>query len=544
MLSILVIITTGSQKRFVKSAPVVKLFLSYSQDDKAWVHELWRALRDRAGHDARMDSYILPVARWRSAALQNIADCDCFIYILTPKSAESSYCQAELEHALALNKPIVPLILKPCDYPASLETCCVQYQSIVDDMDMGDVLLVIAHTLGQIGIDTLRDNPQAEKESAQIFEVFSLAEETLESDVARAAALFQHVVEVDPQGWGLSAAERLTEIRFEQAQNYANIVQMASNPERLKAARVAAHDFVEKYGAGYDPIGTLSGLLEQVTTPPPVPAILIDVLSNAESPIAEPQPAHDLTLPGHLRPLDILPPPFAWIDIPAGEVTLDQGGYVPKGGQTFDVPAFAIAKYPLTNAQFGKFIDAQGYSQPRWWTVEGWQAREKERWTEPRNWSDRQFNQPDYPVVGVSWFEAVAFCLWLGEITGEKIMLPTAQQWQRAAQGDSNQDYPWGDTFDKTRCNFDGQGTTPVNQYEGIGDSPFGVVDMSGNAWEWCVTEYGSGDIDINKTVNSRELRGSSWLYSYTSIPSVADRDGSAPSAGYCYVGFRCVRLV
>jgi formylglycine-generating enzyme required for sulfatase activity len=115
----------------------------------------------------------------------------------------------------------------------------------------------------------------------------------------------------------------------------------------------------------------------------------------------------------------------------------------------------------------------------------------------------------------VSWYEAVAFCAWLSAKTGEAIRLPTEQEWQRAAQGDTKWAYPYGDTFDKAKCNFNTKGTTPVTQYEGKGkgDSPFGVVDMSGNVYEWCATDYETGAQDVNVNANRRVLRGGSWWY-------------------------------
>jgi formylglycine-generating enzyme required for sulfatase activity len=214
--------------------------------------------------------------------------------------------------------------------------------------------------------------------------------------------------------------------------------------------------------------------------------------------------------------LTLLPAPFAWIDIPAGRVIVNN--------QTFDVPPFAIAKYPITNAQFKLFIDAGGYDTQRWWTSDGWQARlagiayvgsswkpTGKAWIEPRYWRDKKRNGADYPVVGVSWFEAAAFCAWLRETTGENIVLPSEQQWQRAAQGDDGRAYPYGAKFDKNRCNFNTSRTTPVRHYEGKGDSPFGVVDMSGNVWEWCLTDYDTGHQDENRTCERRVLRGGSW---------------------------------
>lgn len=207
----------------------------------------------------------------------------------------------------------------------------------------------------------------------------------------------------------------------------------------------------------------------------------------------------------------LLPGPFEWVDIPGGEVTLEAGGYVPEGGKTYKVEPFKIAKYPLTNAQFALFIEAKGYENQNWWTADGWKLKQKESWKEPRFWQDKKWNQLDYPVVGISWYESAAYCAWLSKTTSEKITLPTEQQWQRAAQGDTSWDYPWGQEFDENRCNFDRQGTTLVTHYPN-GASPYGVMDMSGNVWEWCLTDYETGSINLNGT-NVRVLRGGSWDY-------------------------------
>jgi formylglycine-generating enzyme required for sulfatase activity len=84
----------------------------------------------------------------------------------------------------------------------------------------------------------------------------------------------------------------------------------------------------------------------------------------------------------------------------------------------------------------------------------------------------------------------MAFAQWLNSATEQNILLPTEQQWQRAAQGDDERVYPWGNEWDESRCNLGGDDLTPVTQYEGKGDSPFGVVDMIGNVFEWCRNEY------------------------------------------------------
>lgn len=255
---------------------------------------------------------------------------------------------------------------------------------------------------------------------------------------------------------------------------------------------------------------------------------------------------------------DILPAPFEWVDIPAGPVTLvndwddNEKVYLKKGQpQTVNVPAFSIAKYPVTNDQFRKFIDAGGYKQQKWWTPDGWQVREKEKWVEPRFWTDQKWNRADYPVVGVSWYEAIAFCNWMHEASGENIILPTEPQWQRAAQArpdgsDSGRGFPWGDKWESGRCNNsvspeDSNSTTPVTQYEGKGDSLCGAVDLSGNVWEWCLTAYLTGKDDLNGT-DVRVLRGGSWFNNYSDYFRADYRNRLNPNYRVNNGGFRISR--
>jgi len=250
--------------------------------------------------------------------------------------------------------------------------------------------------------------------------------------------------------------------------------------------------------------------------------------------------------PARSNPLDqvkaILPEPFEWCAIPGGEVTLDEGGYVHSNNRKSTVQPFQIAKYPVTNAQFGKFIEAGGYDSPQWWTVEGWQRKQAEGWTKPRFWQDRKWNGEEHPVVGVSWFEAVAFCNWLSEAAKTSISLPTDQQWQRAAQGDDGRTYPWGEQFDSYRANTnrdDIESTTPVTQYEGKGDSPYGVVDMAGNVWEFCLTEF-EGGVNGQNGVAWRVLRGGSWN-NIRRDAQTTSRFSTDPNDWYNDIGFRIV---
>jgi formylglycine-generating enzyme required for sulfatase activity len=246
--------------------------------------------------------------------------------------------------------------------------------------------------------------------------------------------------------------------------------------------------------------------------------------------------------------VNLMPAPFEWINIPAGRGVMQTH----DANITLDIPPqpYQISKYPITNAQYAKFMDAGGYNHQGWWTDQGWELCQKEKWTQPRYWTDANFNSATHPVVGVSWFEAVAFCLWLSDVTGEKIMLPTEAQWQYAAQGDDGRLYPWGDDWDENRCNHDVEGkgigkTTSVTQFEGKnkGDSPFGVVDMAGNVWEWCLTDYDNLTNDMNSNATKRVLRGGSWNNSYASNLRAPYRSWVSPRFRNDNYGVRCVLI-
>lgn len=133
------------------------------------------------------------------------------------------------------------------------------------------------------------------------------------------------------------------------------------------------------------------------------------------------------------------------------------------------VATFAIARVPVTNALYGLFQQATGAHQPITW---GGALPEHLR---------------DHPVVDLSWHDGAALCRWLRQVTGQRFRLPTEAEWEKAARGDDERAFPWGNSFDPARCNVRESGlgqTTPVGSYS-AGASPYGVLDMVGNVWEW-----------------------------------------------------------
>lgn len=259
----------------------MRLFISYSRDDKAWVYTLRDALRADADYDVWIDRRLVPAQDWWQTILDNVAACECFVYVLTPMSVASIYCRAELDYALALNKPVLPLMLKPCDIPASIKH--IQVQAITDDMSLDKVLLRVERGLHAVqrGLDQGRyapvsaprpAQPTPAAEPQQVAEVYLLAEEaTADNNISLAEQLFKQVMVADSQGWGVAAAERLAELRLERdrSRDYLVIVQLARNPAQASGARAAARAYVHKYGADHDPNALLAALLAAPTLSAP-----------------------------------------------------------------------------------------------------------------------------------------------------------------------------------------------------------------------------------------------------------------------------------
>lgn len=226
--------------------------------------------------------------------------------------------------------------------------------------------------------------------------------------------------------------------------------------------------------------------------------------------------------------------------VPGGPF-LFSGGEQPK---LLFVERFEIDRLPVTNAQFAAFMESGGYRTREYWSDEGWNFIQREGIDRPRFWDDPLWNRPNYPVVGVSWYEAEAYARWAGGA------LPTEAQWEKAAGWDPQREtarkWPWGDELLSERANTSDlnlDSTSPVGLFP-YGASPYGALDMAGNVWEWCVDRYWNQDDQAttshSSTSQARVLRGGSWRDDIN-LAKVSSRDRAHPTAREPDIGFRLV---
>lgn len=234
-------------------------------------------------------------------------------------------------------------------------------------------------------------------------------------------------------------------------------------------------------------------------------------------------------------------PDIDWVTIP------DRGPFVYQRGtdgeRTLRVRTFQMARYLITHGQFQAFIDAGGYDDPRWWQglARRIKAPETARWREP-----------SAPRETVSWYEALAYCRWLAASTGLPVTLPTEVQWERAAAGSKALGHPWSRDANRdfrsgsANCDeaYSKQGphclgrTSVVGLYPD-GRSEEGVLDLTGNVWEWCLNDFDVLDkTDVSRDAR-RAVRGGAWN-NFAGICRSTQATGTATSASVsCVAPFK-----
>ncbi|HJN45569.1 MAG: hypothetical protein CL477_15550 [Acidobacteria bacterium] len=273
------------------------------------------------------------------------------------------------------------------------------------------------------------------------------------------------------------------------------------------------------------------------------------ILAGAGTPV--PSGATPSDLPGFQPDIWYLPDDelLGFVEIPegpfqmGGDPTTDRQAFEnerwsPTAAQgTVSLPTFYISRFEVTVAQFAAFVGATGFNVGEA-TLQG---------------------RPNHPVSSVSWPDALAYSRWLDTTLREspqtppvlsrllrdgwKVTLPSEAEWEKAARGTDGRIYPWGDAARPERANYQGAGTTPVGAYL-CPDCPYGLLDMSGNVWEWTRSPYQPYPYDA---ANDREGLGDDALWvmrggSFTDPERnarTATRGGGDPGARRPFMGFR-----
>ncbi|MBX3063106.1 MAG: SUMF1/EgtB/PvdO family nonheme iron enzyme [Anaerolineae bacterium] len=233
-------------------------------------------------------------------------------------------------------------------------------------------------------------------------------------------------------------------------------------------------------------------------------------------------------------------PDISWVFIP------DEGVFAFQAITQVIAP-YAISRYPITYGQFANFVESGAYLEDKYWAKGGKEWRGERSF--PRfGWHHPNWHIDNHPVVGITWYEAMAYCMWLSELLDLDISLPTEYQWEKAARRTDDRLYPYGKTRDNKAMNVE---ATEIGRTSPVGIFPNGrtadqVEDMLGNVWELCLTDFDNMqnnevDVDDSKLETIRRtMRGNSWYLERSEAKSTArfrffqiDYDD--------YVGFRIV---
>jgi len=481
----------------------MKLFVSYARVDKPYcvqiidtlsVHDVWYDQRLYAGQD------------WWKEILRRLDWCEGFVYLLSPESIKSPYCQREFELAQNLGRPVFPVFVTPnVEIPESLYG--IQYV----DLSKGLTAEAVKNLLNAIYIAETHQHPTSIYDTDPISSemirnpvmdpntVISSAVSSMErGQFDQAVFLLKQAQEQGFQSRFFNIGDVLKEAELslerqaylrEAEREYKQIAALVRHKSTMKLGCEAFKAFQKDF-PGYDPDhlivtcyeNTQLNLSKTANTPYYIPKFSIPLLDWC------------IITPGYvnLRTVD------------SENTILTTSSYVDR---------FFISKYPITNAQFDQFIeDSEGYCSSQWWEFSEISLNYHSKSPAPK---PNAFKGDERPREMITWYEAVAFCRWLSGQIDQEVLLPTTAQWQRAYQGDTERIFPWGNKFDRRACNTSEsrlQMTTPVNRYS-LNVSQFGVQDMAGNVWEWCIDLSTEGDLSTDiEMQGKRAIRGGSFI--------------------------------
>lgn len=522
----------------------MRFFFSYSHSLKQDIAEVMDLLR-AAGHHVCWDGNIPTGADWWSTILDEIEDCQVFVFAVSEQSLQSAYCLEELRYAIDCHRPIVSLVIDDdTDYAVPSEAVSMQHQWLLYDGNPAIASLHLVEACGKFDLqpythvpNTRPAEPQRSSSSPvkQFQQAVSLAEDGLFEEAIKH---FQDVMYLDTPEWAAECEEWIKRLTL-----YGSAAELAEREGTLQRARSKWIEYRTHFNASFDPLR----LKERLFTSPFMGRTMV----FAPPPVLPPS---ETITPPRLQDaaqavIALIGEPFDWVHIKGGQVRLETRA-------EYSVTDFAIAKYALTNRQYQAFVDAvDGYSESKWWDY----SNEAQVWREQHDRpQDTAFVGDELPRTNVCWYEAMAFARWLAArvtptpkptlfwrresyAVSLQITLPTEQQWQRAAVEDNGWQFPWGNDYVEGVVCFNTKTPVAVTDYPG-GASPSGVVQMSGNVWEWCLNNYHQPeDTSSQSIVRYRTLRGGSWGNDLRFNIRADYRNGYDPASQKDKWGFRLV---
>jgi len=549
------------------------IFLSYARADEARAAIVARVLGE-SGWSVFWDRRIVAGTSWDEVVERELQACRCVVVLWSAASITSKWVKTEARFALQRGT-LVPANLDRSEPPLEfrfLESAQLhQWQGATDDSEFSVLSEGIAQHIKPV---------RPESSVVPAATLTSIATRESASAVAASIASSPVVHELSRSG-GSRVVSRATDHAPEQAvrRSWASSlrpqwISVASIAVALVAAVIMYSPLrrqpqVSDATAATPAITTPAPLPETPTdrsrsgedgtakSPPPKADAKTEALLAATSPTPRPVP---FGAPVRFRPdLWSLPdePLLGFVEIPAGQFTMGSDRLQDRAANTrefpqhkVDLPRYYIGRYEVTVGQFRAFVYASGYK------------------AHP---TDKQGNQADLPVTTVTWYDAVAYATWLdmslretprtpGGVrailsAGCRVTLPSEAEWEKAARGIDARVFPWGESEDPAKANVGSSGRSAVGSYPGD-VSPYGVVDMSGNLWEWTRSLWGSGngdpefgypydpkdtlreDLQAPDTVR-RVARGGSWDTDGQRHARTAYRRGFAPLNRDGNFGFR-----
>lgn len=557
----------------------LKVFLCHASQDKPAVHELFGALKLEGWIDPWLDkAKILPGQDWRAVIEKAVEESDVVIVCLSNQSVtKEGFVQREIKYAydIALEKPeetifLIPLRLDDCAVPRGLRSFhwvnyfdaekSEAYFNLLDALKLRYEQKLRLEEKERLAQEAIK---KAAREKAER----ETAENIVREDAKREAAEKAKREKIERETAEKAAQEKakheaaekvkLRKTERQTARKAALAKTLSNSLTKFKLALSKSVPYIRIIGIigiiavlfwggslAASKFSSLVSTLEATATQTSTPQVTFT--NSPVHPTKTSMPSTTPTKhPTPTPPLEIGSTMISNKDgmillyVPSGEFTMGSDKYISnihadeRPMHKVTLPSFWMDQTEVTNKMYALCVKAELCQPPNY----------AGSTTHNKYYGTDEF--AEYPVlIGSDWNQAKTYCEWAGR------RLPTEAEWEKAARGTDARIYPWGNkapTSNLANYNSIIGDTTKVGNYP-AGVSPYGVLDMAGNVWEWVSSLYKSypySAIDGRENLNTngaRVLRGGSWLDSAYNVRSGVRPFGIPPIDNTLTIGFRCAR--